>query len=412
MSKLNEINVVFGDERWRPKEPDNHFVVACGTLVEAGAPDQPVTLVGEIERGELCCGVTYRFFGQWENHSRGRQFRFKTAVVGQPHNRHGLVKYLAKYCPGIGPGIAGRIFDALKSEACPRLRNDPKGAAREVNEYCRRNVLSEEVAVKAGEALRAVVALEDTRIELTSLLHGRGFSGSLIETLAKLWGPSAVTRIRRDPFILLAKRFPGCGFLRVDRLYKELGLPVGKMRRQMFCLVHAMREDNNGHTWHSAAVLAGKLRAMIDGLTPRMERVLRFGVKTGWLAVRKDERGQFWIADFEAAEAERVVAERLRMLQRWGVGGVEEDASEGASEGAGEQDEVEQRETPETVRETLVRIGKESGICAFCGKELTNEISRAHGYGPTCAEHHGLPWDVGIVERELVGSVIGELNHV
>jgi len=403
MSKLTEINVVFDSERWRPRESDNHFVVAGGTMIEAGKPDEAVTLVGEIERGELCCGVTYRFFGTWENDRRGRQFRFKTAIPGAPHNRHGLVKYLAKYCPGIGPGIAGRIFDALKSESCPRLRNDPVGAAQAVNEFCRRNVLSEDVAVKAGEALRAVVALEDTRIELTSLLHGRGFSGSLIETLAKLWGPSAAMRIRRDPFILLARKFPGCGFLRVDRLYKELGLPVNKMRRQMFCLVHAMRENNDGHTWHSANLLAGKLRAMIDGLTPRLERALRFGVKTGWLAVKRDDAGQLWVADAGAAENEQVIAERLLRLQAWLV-----EVPEGDAEQVNEGREEEESEThnPMTVLEELVHMGKVSGICSFCGKELTNEISRAHGYGPTCAENNGLPWDESVLNSELTGSAV------
>lgn len=30
--------------------------------------------------------------------------------------------------------------------------------------------------------------------------------------------------------------------------------------------------------------------------------------------------------------------------------------------------------------------------CQFCGKQLSNEHSMFHGYGPTCAENYGLPW--------------------
>ena len=36
--------------------------------------------------------------------------------------------------------------------------------------------------------------------------------------------------------------------------------------------------------------------------------------------------------------------------------------------------------------------GKEYGRCCFCNRELDNEGSIFHGYGPICAEKWGLPW--------------------
>ena len=36
--------------------------------------------------------------------------------------------------------------------------------------------------------------------------------------------------------------------------------------------------------------------------------------------------------------------------------------------------------------------GREYGRCCFCNKELDNEGSIFHGYGPICAEKWGLPW--------------------
>ena len=36
--------------------------------------------------------------------------------------------------------------------------------------------------------------------------------------------------------------------------------------------------------------------------------------------------------------------------------------------------------------------GKEYGRCCFCNRELDNEGSIFHGYGPICAENWGLPW--------------------
>lgn len=39
-----------------------------------------------------------------------------------------------------------------------------------------------------------------------------------------------------------------------------------------------------------------------------------------------------------------------------------------------------------------VELGKKSGNCQFCNKELTTDESLAAGYGPVCAKHWGLPW--------------------
>lgn len=36
--------------------------------------------------------------------------------------------------------------------------------------------------------------------------------------------------------------------------------------------------------------------------------------------------------------------------------------------------------------------GREYGRCCFCNRELDNEGSIFHGYGPICAEKWGLPW--------------------
>lgn len=41
------------------------------------------------------------------------------------------------------------------------------------------------------------------------------------------------------------------------------------------------------------------------------------------------------------------------------------------------------------IREAAIRYGHELGHCAICGKELTNESSRAAGIGPKCAAKTG-----------------------
>lgn len=41
----------------------------------------------------------------------------------------------------------------------------------------------------------------------------------------------------------------------------------------------------------------------------------------------------------------------------------------------------------------IIARAKELGTCCFCGHELENSISVAHGYGPICAANYGLPWE-------------------
>lgn len=38
------------------------------------------------------------------------------------------------------------------------------------------------------------------------------------------------------------------------------------------------------------------------------------------------------------------------------------------------------------------KIGKMSGACCFCSRQLDTRESLAVGYGPTCATKYGLPW--------------------
>ena len=40
-----------------------------------------------------------------------------------------------------------------------------------------------------------------------------------------------------------------------------------------------------------------------------------------------------------------------------------------------------------------IAYGQHVGSCGFCGTELTRKYSRDMGYGPTCADNHGLPFD-------------------
>jgi hypothetical protein len=53
--------------------------------------------------------------------------------------------------------------------------------------------------------------------------------------------------------------------------------------------------------------------------------------------------------------------------------------------------------------DTLASVGRTTGTCCYCARELTDPRSVTHGYGPICASQYGLPWDA---VRDAPGSVL------
>lgn len=282
-----------------------------GTIV--ASLNDGTRIKGKAEAGELAPGISYRFAGKSETHEKfGKQFCFRQFQKLEPHTKHGLVKYLQSSCPHVGPVLAGRLFDAFRQDAVKVLRTEPERAAAAIEG------LPLEKAKEASAALSAQSALEDTKIELMDLFVGKGFPGTLTNQVIKRWGIHAPARIRRDPFSLLVEGFGGCGFARCDRLYTDLGHPLDRLKRQMICLWHSMREESNGNTWHLLSYIESKARQMISGSGVNPKRAIKLGIRSKWLAVRECERGMKWIAVGENAKDERDLAESVTRLQEHG----------------------------------------------------------------------------------------------
>lgn len=299
-------------------EDISRVIIGSGKPLDADAVpnermcDGHVTLKGNDDQGELVPGMPYRFFGKWdEHHKHGWQFHFRQFVKCEPHSRFGVARYLARYAPGIGSTLANRLFDLYGTDACKVLRTEPDRAAAE----CKG--LNRERAEGAAAALREIVELEDTKIELTNLFGGRGFPGVLTDQCIKRWGILSPKRIARDPFTLLVNDMPGCGFARCDRLYLDLGLNPARMKRQAICTWHVLHSDSTGHTWFPLEVVKRGLMQHVGGTTPNVNRAVKLAIRAGWLAVKKDEAGGWWFAESQKARNERVLAQQITELSQW-----------------------------------------------------------------------------------------------
>lgn len=281
-------------ELWRSKDSDFAIVrLKCKQVV-----------LGEFPAGSLVPGLEYRFVGQDEQHKvHGKQFKVFGFVQREPSNPGAVIQYLSRL-DKIGPVMARRIYERFKDRAVQTLADDPMAVYRSVKG------LGHKVALEASESIKQDNHFRDTKVELIGLLGGRGFPGILIDECIKKWGVHAGQRVKADPFVLLEQRLPGCGFLRVDQLYQDLGYPLKSERRLSMLAWHTVRSDMSGHTWHRWDELVSRMVGLCE-VNPK--QALETAVAQKWLtALRID--GAVWIAETKKSEAEVALAGGLMEL--------------------------------------------------------------------------------------------------
>lgn len=299
-TKRQELNGVFKGQRWMA--PDSRYMI--------GYLDSGESVLGNLGDRDLIPGIEYRFLGKWDGkdgEGYGRQFKFETFLQVEPHSRRGVVEYLKRVAPGVGDVTAHRLCDLYGENECLAvLKRNPVRVAADIPH------LRGGKAEKAAEALIEQEKFQETRIDLLDLFAGRGFPASLIDECISRWGIHAAIRVKKDPFCLLTHEMPGCGFLRVDGLYQELGNEPDRITRRVICAWHAVREDRTGSVWIAWDVVADGVRKLITNC-PRVEVAIDIAVAGGWLA-RESVNGEVYLAESAQAEHERVISERLQVL--------------------------------------------------------------------------------------------------
>ncbi len=218
-------------------------------------------------------------------------------------------------------------MDAYGKEAVAVLAGDPGRVVAD-------SLLESEPAFLASADLRKLCDphLRDAHLELHELFRGMGFWGACTKACLRTWKHRAPAVIRRDPFALLAREMPGCGFARVDQLYLKLGLPPRRLRRQCFAAWHAVR-SLDGDTWAGLNDAMSAIRRQIGGTEPREKRAVAMACRAGMLCLRMDARGRYFIAERGKAASERTVAVASRKALAevgadWPAVGEEEGLSE------------------------------------------------------------------------------------
>lgn len=390
MSGILEIRAIYRGERFRF---DGGGYASIPTIIgEAQLTDRgnsngvkikdgdTITIKGQID-DSLSTNQTYRFMGRWTEYFNKRlraketQFAFNSYILDQPASREAVVSYLieAGRSRGIGHAMAGKLWDAWGADSIRRLRDDHESI---------REVFPSFDLAKAEQMslwLRDRFATEQTSIEISDLMRGRGFPKTTIRHAVREWGNRAAEIISRNPFKLL--QFRGCGFKRCDAMYLSLMHDPNKLRRQVFCLWYAMRSSGEGHTWFPADTFG--MRSLQQAIPrPDLRGAIKLGkliqkwypARDGSIATQRelagsvvDQGGQLWIADGGKAEDERRLADLVVAAIREGSETVS------VTQWVNRKEEVV--EVPALAR------------CARCGKLLTAKtihVLDGKPYGPTC----------------------------
>lgn len=328
-AKLEEICAVFVGERHRFENPDGDVIVGEARLVVApDSPDQTnagrvVTIKGQADIDELTPYLSYRFYGRWTQYTNRRtkeeeeQFHFQTFVKNQPYDRAGVITYLCEAGAGNGLGHAraAKLWEAFESDAVRVMRETPEVAqAALINA---RLGITDEQRDAIARWLDEEKNIEACKLELTTLLAGRGLPKTTIREAVREWGNRAAEIIKKDPYKLM--NFRGCGFKRCDAMYLDLKHNPSRLKRQTLCGWYSIARNTEGHTWFPLEVALAGIKSNVAGVNidgPKAMRLAKRSHALSFLRTGQNNEivpsgGKIWCAEGKKARNEQRLAEKI-----------------------------------------------------------------------------------------------------
>lgn len=292
MKNSELIGVFLGADYVFDNGPDRRCVVGSVRLLDKSR----VTVRGYASETELSENVTYRFYGHNRNHPKyGTQFNFNSFVEEQPADEDSIIAYL-ETCRkpergSITRRVALALFEAFGVTAIERLKADPVGVFQAVKQW------DAAKAALASQYLSAQAGTQSCKLDLITLLSGRGFPKKTIDRAIKLWGAAAAKVVRNDPYELT--KLAGIGFKGADKLYcdmarqeaksdEEYQLALAAIHRQGLCAAYAVAQESrqSGSTWLAVGFAKAAVLANVSRIHATPDKAIDWAVSEGKLIVR------------------------------------------------------------------------------------------------------------------------------
>lgn len=292
MKNTELIGVFLGADYVFDNGPDRRCVVGSVRLLDKSI----VTVRGYANESEMSDNVTYRFYGHNRHHPKyGTQFNFNSFVEEDPVDEESVIAYL-ETCRkpergSITKRVALALFEAFGVSAIDRLKADPVSVSGVVKQW------DAAKASLAAQYLTSQAGTQRCKLDLITLLNGRGFPKKTIDRAIREWGAAAAKVVRGDPYKLT--ELAGIGFKGADKLYCDLArqdaksddeyqVALAAIHRQGLCAAYAVSQESrqSGSTWLPIGFAKAAVMANVSRIFATPDMAIDWAILEGKLVVR------------------------------------------------------------------------------------------------------------------------------
>lgn len=271
------------------------------TVLDLDAGGELICVVGQLMGAEV--GEELRLTGYYQTHpSYGLQFKAQLAERSLPATEGAIQKYLGSgVVKGIGPAIAKRIIQHFHEDTLRIIEEEPERLV-EVDG------ISAAKAEKLSQEFRQAFGVR----ALMLFLQQNGVNPMQSVQVFKRWGPSALDRIRENPYLLSTGDF-GISFETADRIARAASFPPEHPERIYAALFYVLTYNlNNGFTCiprYKLLPMAGRLLQIEESA---VNDYLDEALKEGRLRSYQASRELIYLPAYY--EAQRYIVGRLQVM--------------------------------------------------------------------------------------------------
>ena len=275
------------------------------TVFEIAVDNQLETAVGSMPPiGE---GERLRLGGKWVTHNTyGRQFKVDTCEKLQPDSKDGILRYLASgIIKGVGPATAKKIVDAFGDNTLDIIRYNPEKLKKVEG-------IGKAKAEVIATALSEHIAMQDNMIFLQSLSVPLNLAAKICST----YGMNTKVIVETYPY-KLASDIDGIGFLRADRIARQLNFDMSSVERLVagigFCLSETAKKD--GNSCLPVDILRSKAMSLLECNSEKYDEAHQKAIINREMVIRYyDETEYAYLAYLDSAE--RHAADKITVLSQ------------------------------------------------------------------------------------------------